>query len=131
MSNSLEQLLKDDENKARGEADEIIQTALATMREQQDLELRRLKLALDATVLTPDAKAEGFGNALAPRGQRRHGCGRRLGRGNAGRQSMTTSAHALTPVFDAKRQAELQRPPRCRDDESVAESRRAVKSEQQ
>jgi NitT/TauT family transport system substrate-binding protein len=31
------------------------------------LELRRLKLALDATVLTPDAKAEGFGNALGPR----------------------------------------------------------------
>ena len=33
----------------------------------EELELRRLKLALDATVLTPDAKAEGFGNALAPR----------------------------------------------------------------
>ncbi len=33
----------------------------------EKLELRRLKLALDATVLTPDAKAEGFGNALAPR----------------------------------------------------------------
>jgi NitT/TauT family transport system substrate-binding protein len=31
------------------------------------LELRRLNLALDATVLTPDAKAEGFGNALGPR----------------------------------------------------------------
>ena len=31
------------------------------------LEERRLKLALDATVLTPDAKAEGFGNALGPR----------------------------------------------------------------
>jgi NitT/TauT family transport system substrate-binding protein len=31
------------------------------------LELRRLKLCLDATVLTPDARAEGFGNALAPR----------------------------------------------------------------
>jgi NitT/TauT family transport system substrate-binding protein len=31
------------------------------------LEERRLKLALDATVLTADAKAEGFGNALAPR----------------------------------------------------------------
>jgi len=27
-----------------------------------DLELRRLKLALDQTVLTPDAKAEGFGD---------------------------------------------------------------------
>jgi NitT/TauT family transport system substrate-binding protein len=33
----------------------------------EQLELRRLKLALDATVLTPDARAEGFGNALAPR----------------------------------------------------------------
>ena len=33
----------------------------------EDLELRRLRLALDATVLTPDAKAEGFGNALPPR----------------------------------------------------------------
>ena len=32
-----------------------------------ELELRRLKMCLDATVLTPDAKAEGFGNALAPR----------------------------------------------------------------
>ena len=31
------------------------------------LELRRLKLALDATVLTADARAEGFGNALGPR----------------------------------------------------------------
>ena len=31
------------------------------------LELRRLNLCIDATVLTPDAKAEGFGNALAPR----------------------------------------------------------------
>jgi NitT/TauT family transport system substrate-binding protein len=31
------------------------------------LEVRRLKLALDATVLTPDARAEGFGVALAPR----------------------------------------------------------------
>ena len=31
------------------------------------LEERRLKLALDATVLTPDARAEGFGVALAPR----------------------------------------------------------------
>jgi NitT/TauT family transport system substrate-binding protein len=31
------------------------------------LELRRLKLALDATVLTPDAKAEGFGNVMGPR----------------------------------------------------------------
>ena len=31
------------------------------------LELRRLKLTLDATVLTADARAEGFGNALGPR----------------------------------------------------------------
>jgi NitT/TauT family transport system substrate-binding protein len=31
------------------------------------LELRRLKLALDATVLTPDARAEGFGDVKAPR----------------------------------------------------------------
>jgi NitT/TauT family transport system substrate-binding protein len=31
------------------------------------LELRRLQLALDATVLTADARAEGFGNALGPR----------------------------------------------------------------
>ena len=31
------------------------------------LEERRLKLALDATVLTPDARAEGFGMALGPR----------------------------------------------------------------
>lgn len=31
------------------------------------LELRRLKLALDAVVLTPDARAEGFGNVSAPR----------------------------------------------------------------
>ena len=32
-----------------------------------ELELRRLRLCLDATVLTADAKAEGFGNAMAPR----------------------------------------------------------------
>ncbi len=31
------------------------------------LELRRLQLALDATVLTADARTEGFGNVLAPR----------------------------------------------------------------
>ena len=31
------------------------------------LELRRLNLCLDATVLTPDARAEGFGNVSAPR----------------------------------------------------------------
>ena len=33
----------------------------------EELELRRLKLALDATVLTPDAKAEGFGEVRGPR----------------------------------------------------------------
>ena len=33
----------------------------------EELELRRLKLALDATVLTADAKAEGFGEVRAPR----------------------------------------------------------------
>ena len=33
----------------------------------EELELRRLKLALDATVLTPDARAEGFGEIRAPR----------------------------------------------------------------
>ncbi len=33
----------------------------------EELELRRLKLALDATVLTPDARAEGFGEVRAPR----------------------------------------------------------------
>jgi NitT/TauT family transport system substrate-binding protein len=33
----------------------------------EQLELRRLKLALDATVLTPDARAEGFGQAHGPR----------------------------------------------------------------
>jgi NitT/TauT family transport system substrate-binding protein len=33
----------------------------------EELELRRLKLALDATVLTPDAKAEGFGAVMGPR----------------------------------------------------------------
>jgi NitT/TauT family transport system substrate-binding protein len=33
----------------------------------EDLELRRLKLALDATVLTVDTKAEGFGEVRAPR----------------------------------------------------------------
>ncbi|MGH8798246.1 MAG: ABC transporter substrate-binding protein [Caldimonas sp.] len=33
----------------------------------EDLELRRLKLVLDGTILTADAKAEGFGNATAPR----------------------------------------------------------------
>jgi NitT/TauT family transport system substrate-binding protein len=31
------------------------------------LELRRLQLALDATVLTPDARTEGFGNVMGPR----------------------------------------------------------------
>jgi NitT/TauT family transport system substrate-binding protein len=33
----------------------------------EDLELRRLRLALDATVLTPDARTEGFGNVMGPR----------------------------------------------------------------
>jgi NitT/TauT family transport system substrate-binding protein len=33
----------------------------------EDLELRRLRLALDATVLTPDARSEGFGNIAGPR----------------------------------------------------------------
>ncbi len=33
----------------------------------EDLEQRRLKLALDATVLTPDAKSEGFGEVRGPR----------------------------------------------------------------
>ena len=46
--------------------------SIATVKERdgiinEELELRRLKLALDATVLTPDAKVEGFGNALGPR----------------------------------------------------------------
>jgi NitT/TauT family transport system substrate-binding protein len=46
--------------------------AIATLKAKDGLvdaalEERRLKLALDATVLTPDAKAEGFGNALGPR----------------------------------------------------------------
>ena len=33
----------------------------------EELELRRLKLALDASVLTPDARAEGFGEVRGPR----------------------------------------------------------------
>ncbi len=46
--------------------------ATATVKERDgivnaDLELRRLKLALDQTVLTPDAKAEGFGDVNAGR----------------------------------------------------------------
>ncbi|MFM2120760.1 MAG: hypothetical protein RL722_2228 [Pseudomonadota bacterium] len=46
--------------------------AVATVKERDgivnaDLELRRLQLALDATVLTPDAKAEGFGEVKGPR----------------------------------------------------------------
>ncbi|MBK7529514.1 ABC transporter substrate-binding protein [Piscinibacter sp.] len=45
---------------------------VATVKERDgivnaDLELRRLKLALDQTVLTPDAKAEGFGDVNAAR----------------------------------------------------------------
>jgi ATP-dependent helicase HepA len=54
----LEQLLKDDENKARGEADEIIQTALAAMREQQDLELRRLKALREKNPLVRDEEID-------------------------------------------------------------------------
>ena len=46
--------------------------AIATLKARdglvnEELELRRLKLALDATVLTPDAKAEGFGEVKGPR----------------------------------------------------------------
>ncbi|MEY2655208.1 MAG: hypothetical protein RLZZ524_2236 [Pseudomonadota bacterium] len=46
--------------------------AVATVKERDgivnaELETRRLKLALDATVLTPDAKAEGFGDVKGPR----------------------------------------------------------------
>ena len=46
--------------------------ATATVKERdgivnEALELRRLKLCLDATVLTADAKAEGFGNIMPPR----------------------------------------------------------------
>ncbi len=46
--------------------------AVATVKERDgivnaDLELRRLNLALDATILTPDAKAEGFGDVKLPR----------------------------------------------------------------
>ena len=46
--------------------------AIATLKARDglvndELELRRLKLALDATILTPDAKAEGFGEVRAPR----------------------------------------------------------------
>ncbi|MFM2068310.1 MAG: hypothetical protein RLZZ584_3219 [Pseudomonadota bacterium] len=46
--------------------------AVATVKERDgivnaELELRRLQLALDATVLTPDARAEGFGEVKGPR----------------------------------------------------------------
>ena len=46
--------------------------AIATLKARdgiinEELELRRLKLALDATVLTADAKAEGFGEVKGPR----------------------------------------------------------------
>ena len=46
--------------------------AIANVKERDgiinaDLELRRLQLALDATVLTPDARAEGFGEVKLPR----------------------------------------------------------------
>jgi NitT/TauT family transport system substrate-binding protein len=33
----------------------------------EDLELKRLRMVLDGTILTPDARAEGFGNVQAPR----------------------------------------------------------------
>jgi len=33
----------------------------------EELELRRMKLVLDSVILTPDAKAEGFGSVMAPR----------------------------------------------------------------
>jgi NitT/TauT family transport system substrate-binding protein len=59
---------------AKGVKDVIAdpKAAIATLKARdglvnEDLELRRLKLALDATVLTPDAKAEGFGEVRAPR----------------------------------------------------------------
>jgi NitT/TauT family transport system substrate-binding protein len=43
------------------------QAAIATVKQRdgiinEALELRRLKLAMDQTVLTPDARAEGFGD---------------------------------------------------------------------
>ena len=46
--------------------------AIATLKARdgiinEELELRRLKLALDASVLTADARAEGFGEVRAPR----------------------------------------------------------------
>ena len=46
--------------------------AIATLKARdglvnEELELRRLKLALDATILTADARAEGFGEVRAPR----------------------------------------------------------------
>ena len=46
--------------------------AIATLKARdglvnEELELRRLKLALDATILTADAKAEGFGEIRGPR----------------------------------------------------------------
>ncbi|MGZ5891701.1 MAG: ABC transporter substrate-binding protein [Caldimonas sp.] len=46
--------------------------AIATLKARdglinEELELRRLKLALDATILTPDARAEGFGEVRGPR----------------------------------------------------------------
>ncbi len=47
-------------------------SAIANVKERDgiinaDLELRRLNLALDASVLTPDARAEGFGEVKGPR----------------------------------------------------------------
>ncbi len=46
--------------------------AIATLKARdglvnEELELRRLRLALDATILTADARAEGFGEVRAPR----------------------------------------------------------------
>jgi NitT/TauT family transport system substrate-binding protein len=46
--------------------------AIATVKERDgiintELEARRLKLAMEATVLTPDSQAEGFGDVKAPR----------------------------------------------------------------
>ncbi len=59
---------------SKGMKDVVVdpKAAAATVKERdgivnEELELRRLKLCLDATVLTADAKAEGFGNVMPPR----------------------------------------------------------------
>ena len=59
---------------AKGTKDVIAdpKAAIATLKARdgiinEELELRRLKLALDATVLTADARAEGFGEVRGPR----------------------------------------------------------------